>query len=255
MMRSLFDLHGKIALITGSGRGIGLVLARGLAEAGARVIVNDMNGDAVAAAVETLSREGCAASGEVFDVTDKAAVSAGIDRIEKDVGPLDILVNNAGIHRRAPLAEMSEQDWRAVIDTNLTAAFLVGQRAARGMIERQRGKIINICSLNCQLPRPSIGNYSAAKGGLVLLTRSMTVEWAKYNIQANGIAPGYILTEMTKPLQQDPEKNAWIVGRTPANRWGAPEDLIGAAVFLSSGAADFVNGHILFIDGGMSVAI
>ncbi len=254
-MDSLFSLAGKTALVTGSGRGIGFTMAMGLGRAGARVVVNDLSPDAVDAAVDELRRAGVEASGEVFDVTDKTAVVAGIDRMEKDVAPLDILFNNAGIHRRAPLVDMAESEWKAVIDTNLTSAFLVGQRAARGMIGRGRGKIVNICSLNCLLPRPTIGNYSAAKGGLVLLTRAMTVEWAKHNIQANGIAPGYILTDMTRPLSQDPERNAWITGRTPANRWGSPEDLIGAAVFLSSSSSDFVNGQVLFVDGGMSVAL
>ncbi|MDR1519747.1 MAG: glucose 1-dehydrogenase [Planctomycetota bacterium] len=251
----MFDLSGKTALVTGSGRGIGLVLARGLAKAGARVAVNDLRDDIVGAARETLRRDGIEAAGAAFDVTDREAVREGIDRLERDVAPLDILVNNAGIHRRAPLAEMSAEDWRLVIETNLTSAFLVGQRAVRGMIARRSGKIINICSLNCELPRPSIGNYAAAKGGLVLLTRSMTVEWARHNIQINGIAPGYILTEMTKPLYEDPEKNAWIIGRTPAERWGRPEELVGAAVFLASAEADFVNGHVLFVDGGMRVAL
>ena len=251
----MFSLSGKTALVTGSGRGIGLTLARGLAKAGARVALNDLTADAVDKAREELRRDGIEAGGTAFDVADRQAVWDGVDRLERDFGRLDILVNNAGIHRRAPLAEMSAEDWRLVLETNLTSAFLVGQRAARGMIERKSGKIINICSLNCELPRPSIGNYSAAKGGLVLLTRSMTVEWGKYNIQANGIAPGYILTDMTRPLRDDPERNAWIIGRTPAARWGTPEDLTGAAVFLSSAASDFVNGHVIFVDGGMRVSL
>lgn len=191
-MATMFDLTGRTALITGSGQGIGLVLAKGLAAAGAAVVINDINPQAVDAALAELRGLGYSASGVVFDVTDQAAIVEGIDRVEREVAPLDILVNNAGIHRRSPLAVMSEADWRKVIDTNLTSAFLVGQRAARGMIERGAGKIINICSINCELPRPDIGNYSAAKGGLVLLTRSMTVEWAKHNLQINGIAPGYI---------------------------------------------------------------
>ena len=254
-MSSMFDLKGKTALITGSGRGIGLTLARGLAREGARVVLNDLSREAVDRAVDELRREGLDASGEVFDVTDRAAVIAGIDRVEQDVSPLDILFNNAGIHRRSPLVDMAESDWRAVLDTNLTSAFLVGQRAAKGMIERGRGKIVNICSINCELPRPDIGNYSAAKGGLVLLTRAMTVEWAQYNLQVNGLAPGYILTEMTMPLSRDPVKNAWIKSITPAKRWGTPEDLIGAAVFLSSEASNFVNGHVLFVDGGMRISL
>ena len=254
-MDSLWSLAGKTALVTGSGRGIGLTLALGLGQAGARVVVNDLLPESVAAAVDELRRAGINASGEVFDVTDPAAVAAGIDKIEKEAAPIDILFNNAGIHRRAPLADMSVSDWKMVIDTNLTSAFLVGQRAARSMIERGQGKIINICSLNSLLPRPSIGNYSAAKGGLTLLTRAMAVEWSKYNIQANGIAPGYILTEMTRQLHQDAERSAWIISRTPANRWGRPEDLIGGAVFLSSPASDFITGQVIFIDGGISVSL
>lgn len=254
-MSSMFELAGKTALVTGSGRGIGFVLARGLAAAGAKVILNDLTDETVEQAVAKLRQNGLDAHGAAFDVTDGKAVSAGVEHIEQNIGPIDILFNNAGIHRRAPLVEMSENDWRAVLDTNLTSAFLVGQRVAKGMIERKRGKIVNICSINCELPRPSIANYSAAKGGLVLLTRAMTVEWAQFNIQINGIAPGYILTEMTMPLAKDPEKNAWIESITPAKRWGTPEDLIGAAVFLSSEAANFVNGHVLFVDGGMRISL
>lgn len=254
-MNTMFDLTGKTALVTGSGRGIGFTLAKGLASAGARVIINDLNADIAEAAVEQLRAEGVDACPAVFDVTDKQAVTEGIDGAVREAGQIDILVNNAGIHRRAPLEEMAEEDWKKVLDTNLTSAFLVGQRVARDMIRRRSGKIINILSINSERPRPSIGNYSAAKGGLTLLTRSMTVEWAQHNIQINGIAPGYILTEMTMPLSQDPEKNAWIKSITPARRWGTPEDLIGAAVFLSSKASQFVNGHVLFVDGGMRVGL
>ncbi len=254
-MLSMFDLSGKIALITGSGRGIGLTLAKGLAGAGAQVVINDMQQEVAAKAAAELQKDGFSACAAAFDVTDKDAIHAGFDSIEKNVGQVDILVNNAGIHRRAPLAEMPLEDWQKVIDTNLTAAFLVGQRAAATMIQRQSGKIINICSINCERPRPSIANYASAKGGLVLLTRSMTGEWAQHNIQINGLAPGYILTEMTLPLSQDPEKNAWIESITPARRWGTPEDLVGGAIFLASGASSFVNGHVLFIDGGMRYSL
>ena len=251
----MFDLRGKTALLTGAGRGIGLALARGIAGEGARVVINDIAADTADAAAAALRQEGFDAVTAVFDVTDSAAVEEAISRIEKDVSPLDILFNNAGIHRRAPLLDMSEASWQAVIDTNLTSAFLVGRTVARRMISRQSGKIINTCSINCERPRPDIANYSAAKGGLVLLTRAMCVEWAKHNIQVNGIAPGYILTEMTLPLSRDPERNAWIERITPAGRWGKPEDLIGAAVYLSSDASNFVNGHILFVDGGMRYAL
>ena len=251
----MFDLRGKTALLTGAGRGIGLALARGIAGEGARVVINDIAADTADAAAAALRQEGFDAVPAVFDVTDSVAVEEAISRIEKDVSPLDILFNNAGIHRRAPLLDMSEASWQAVIDTNLTSAFLVGRAVARRMVPRQSGKIINTCSINCERPRPDIANYSAAKGGLVLLTRAMCVEWAKHNIQVNGIAPGYILTEMTLPLSRDPERNAWIERITPAGRWGKPEDLIGAAVYLSSDASNFVNGHILFVDGGMRYAL
>ncbi|MCC8190626.1 MAG: glucose 1-dehydrogenase [Planctomycetes bacterium] len=254
-MRQLFEITGRTALVTGSGRGIGFSLAKGLAEAGARVIINDVQPEAVENAVAQLQAAGLEAGGVPFDVTQEAAVAAGIGQIERDFGPLEILVNNAGIHRRAPLVEMKASEWQAVIDTNLTAAFLVGQQAARGMIARGRGKIINISSLNCERPRPTIGNYAAAKGGLVLLTRSMCVEWARSNIQVNAIAPGYILTEMTAPLAEDAEWDAWIKGRIPAERWGRPEELVGAAVYLASDASAFVNGHVLFVDGGMRLAL
>ena len=254
-MPGMFDLCGKTALLTGAGRGIGSALARGIAKEGARVIVNDITDDAAHAAVETLRGEGLDAVAAAFDVTDAAAVEEAVARIEKDISPLDILFNNAGIHRRAPLLDMPEESWRAVIDTNLTSAFLVGRAIARYMIPRKSGKIINTCSINCERPRPDIANYAAAKGGLVLLTRAMCVEWAKHGIQVNGIAPGYILTEMTLPLARDPERNAWIESITPAKRWGRPEDLIGAAIYLSSDASSFVNGHILFVDGGMRYAL
>ncbi len=251
----MFDLCGKTALLTGAGRGIGFALARGLAEAGAKVIVNDINADTANAAAETLRKDGFEAMAAPFDVTNASAVENAVSDLEKKNVPIDILFNNAGIHRRAPLIDMPEESWRAVIDTNLTSAFIMGKTVARQMIARKSGKIVNICSINCERPRPDIANYSAAKGGLVLLTRSMCGEWARHNVQVNGIAPGYILTEMTMPLSRDPEKNAWIESITPARRWGKPEDLIGAAVFLSSGASSFVNGHILFVDGGMRFAL
>lgn len=254
-MLSMFDLTGTTALLTGSGRGIGFEFARGLAAAGAKIVINDINPAAVDEAVAKLLAEGHVAHGIAFDVTDCGAVERSIEKVEKEFGAIDILFNNAGIHRRAPLATMSEDDWQSVLATNLTSAFLVGQSVARRMIGRGAGKIVNICSVNSERPRPGIGNYSAAKGGLVLLTRAMCVEWAHHNIQANGIAPGYILTEMTMPLSKDPEKNAWIESITPARRWGTPDDLIGAAIYLSSRASDFVNGHILYVDGGMRYAL
>ena len=252
---ALFDLSGRVALVTGSSQGLGYALARGLAEAGAWVVLNGRDAAKLEQAAAALRGEGCSVATAVFDVTDSAAVAAAVARIEDEQGPVDILVNNAGIHRRAPLAEMSEADWRAVIDLNLTGAFLVARAVVPTMLARGRGKIINICSVMSELARPTVGNYTAAKGGLKMLTRSMAVEWAKRGIQANAIAPGYLLTEMTATLAANPEFNQWICGRTPAGRWGRPEELIGAAVFLASSASDYVNGQMLAVDGGLMAAI
>ena len=255
MSSDLFDLTGRTALITGSSRGLGLVLARGRAQAGATVVLNGRNQAKLAEAVAALEADGLAASGCAFDVTDAASIDRGVGRIEAGVGPIDILVNNAGIQRRGPLESLDEADWREVMETNLTGPFLVSRRVVGGMIERERGKIINICSLMSELGRQTTGNYAASKGGLKMLTRAMAVEWARHNIQANGIGPGYFLTEMTRQLADDPQFNAWICGRTPAARWGHPTELVGAAVFLASAASDFVNGHVLYVDGGILAAL
>jgi len=255
MSSDLFDLTGRTALITGSSRGLGLVLARGLAQAGATVVLNGRHQAKLAEAVAALEADGLTASGCAFDVTDAASIDRGVGRIEAGAGPLDILVNNAGIQRRGPLESLDEADWREVMETNLTGPFLVSRRVVGGMIERERGKIINICSLMSELGRQTTGNYAASKGGLKMLTRAMAVEWARHNIQANGIGPGYFLTEMTRQLADDPQFNAWICGRTPAARWGHPTELVGAAVFLASAASDFVNGHVLYVDGGILAAL
>jgi gluconate 5-dehydrogenase len=252
---SLFDLNGRTALVTGSSQGIGLALARGLAAAGAGIVLNGRDEAKLAAAAAGLRAEGARVSTAAFDVTDGAACTAAIARVEAEVAPIDVLVNNAGIHRRAPLAEMTEAQWREVIDTNLTSAFLVARALAPRMIARQSGKIINICSLMSDVGRPTTGNYAAAKGGLKMLTRAMAVEWAKHNLQINAIGPGYIVTELTKPLVENPTFNQWICGRTPAGRWGQPDELCGAAVFLASRASDFVNGQIIYVDGGLLAAI
>jgi gluconate 5-dehydrogenase len=251
----LFDLHGRAVLVTGSSQGLGFAFARGLAQAGAALILNGRDGKKLATAADTLRAEGARVTTAAFDVTDGAATNREIERIEREVGVIDILVNNAGIHRRAPLEEMTEAQWREVIDTNLTSAFLVARAVAPRMIARRSGKIINICSLMSDLGRPTTGNYAAAKGGLKMLTRAMAVEWAKHNLQINAIGPGYFATELTKPLVENPEFNKWICGRTPAGRWGRPEELIGAAVFLASAASDFVNGQIIYVDGGLTAAI
>jgi len=255
MSTPLFDLAGKQALITGSGRGIGLTLARGLAQAGCAVFLNDIDESRLAQAVARLKEEGYACSGVLFDVRDELAIQEKVGWIEQETGPLDILVNNAGIQIRAPLQEFAAEDWRRLIDINLTGAFLVSRAAVQGMIERRTGKIINICSIQSELARPTIAPYTAAKGGLRNLTRGMATDWGKYNIQINGIAPGYFKTEMTKALYEDEKFDAWLCSRVPANRWGDPSELIGAAVFLASQASNYVNGHLLYVDGGLMACV
>jgi len=255
MSNALFDLGGRRALVTGSSQGIGLVLARGLAEAGATVLLNGRDGEKLARSVAALKAEGLSTHGCAFDVTDAAAIDRAVAAAERDVGPIDILVNNAGIQRRGPLETMDEAAWREVLDTNLTGAFLVARRIVGGMIERRFGKIINICSLMSEAARPTTGNYAAAKGGLKMLTRAMAVEWARHNIQANGIGPGYLLTEITRKLAADPQFDAWVRARTPAGRWSDPVELVGAAVFLASRASDFVNGQVIYVDGGVLAAL
>jgi len=254
-VRALFDLSGKIALITGSTRGLGCTLAQGLAAAGCTVVVNGRQEQPVDEAVDSLRRTYPHVQGSVFDVREEGAVSAAISDIESRVGPLDILVNNAGIQVRGPLEECTAADWRLLVDVNLTGVFLVSQAAARCMIPRRHGKIINICSVQSELARPTIAPYTAAKGGVRNLTRAMAAEWGKHNLQVNGIAPGYFKTEMTRALHQDPAFDAWLCARTPAGRWGDPEELVGATVFLASDASAYVNGHLLFVDGGLVACV
>jgi gluconate 5-dehydrogenase len=246
-----FDLTGRTALVTGSSRGIGLALARGLGQAHARVVLNGRRPEAVAAAVETLRGEGMDAQAAPFDVTDGAAVEAGVARVEADIAPLDVLVNNAGVQHREPLHEIPEAAFRGVVETNLVAVFLVGQAVGRRMVDRGRGKIINIASELSELARPTVGAYAAAKGGVKMLTQAMCADWAPHGVQANGIAPGFFITELNRALAEDPEFDAWLRGRTPAGRWGEVDELVGAAVFLASDASSFVNGQLLFVDGGM----
>lgn len=252
---SLFDLTGRVALVTGSSQGLGLALARGLAQAGAAIVLNGRDEKKLTATAETLRAEGVKVILSRFDVTDGAAGERAVEKIEADFAPIDILVNNAGIHQRAPLAEMTEAQWRAVIDTNLTGAFLTARAVGPRMIRRGAGKIINICSVMSEVARPTVANYAAAKGGLKMLTRAMAVEWARHGIQANAIAPGYFLTELNRPLVENAEFNAWVCQRTPAGRWGEPAELAGAAVFLASRASDFVNGQILYVDGGLLAGV
>jgi len=250
MNRNLFDLSGKNALVTGSTRGLGAALATALAEHGARVVINGTNGDSVRRRVqEFVSREHLAV-GCPFDVTREEAVQAGVAEIRRQVGSIDILVNNAGVQRRGPLHEIRREDWDAVLQLNLTAAWLTAKHVVPEMIGRRQGKIINICSLMSFGGRPSTGPYAAAKGGLAMLTKAMTVDWAQYNIQINGIAPGYFITDMTRSLAEDPEFDSWVKMRTPAKRWGKPEELAGLAVFFASAASDFVTGQVVCVDGG-----
>ncbi|MEU6776120.1 SDR family oxidoreductase [Streptomyces sp. NPDC046759] len=245
----LFDIGGRTALVTGSGRGIGLALARGLAEAGCTVVLNGRDAGRLAEAAAELPG---APHTAVFDVTDGAAVATGIADVEERVGPLDILVNNAGMQLRAPLLEFADRDWQRILDTNLTGAFLVGREAARRMTERGHGKIINICSLQSEVVRPGIAPYAATKGALKMLTKGMCADWGPHGVQVNGLGPGYIETELTRPLVQDEEFSSWVRRRTPAGRWGRTEDLVGGLLYLASPASDFVNGQMLYVDGGMT---
>ncbi|WP_062010551.1 glucose 1-dehydrogenase [Streptomyces hygroscopicus] len=251
----LFDIAGRTALVTGSSRGIGHALARGLAEAGCTVVLNGRDPRALEEAAKAVADSGGAGAAvhtAAFDVTDGPAVAAAIAEVEERVGPLDILVNNAGMQNRAPLLEFTDTAWQQIVDTNLTSAFLVGREAARRMTERGHGKIINICSLQSEVVRPGIAPYAATKGALKMLTKGMCADWGRYGIQVNGLGPGYIETELTRPLVEDEEFSAWVRGRTPAGRWGRTEDLVGALLYLASPASDFVSGQVLYVDGGMT---
>ncbi len=254
-MNNYFDISGKIALVTGSGQGIGYVLARGLAGAGCIVILNDIVEDRLIAAVDRLKNEGFNAHSVIFDVRDENQIKSSIEKVEQVVGAIDILVNNAGIQIRGPLEDFKLTDWQSLIDINLTGAFLVSKSVVKGMIERKTGKIINICSMQSELARPSIAPYTATKGGLRNLTRGMATDWGKHNIQVNGIAPGYFKTAMTKALYEDEKFDTWLCGRTPANRWGDPEELVGTLIYLSSNASGYVNGHLVYVDGGMLACV
>lgn len=251
----LFDLTGRRALITGSTQGIGLALAYGLARSGASVVLNGRDESRVRTVAEKMRADGFKADYAAFDVTQKPAVVEAIDRIEKDIGPIDILINNAGIQRRAPLEEFPSEHWDALLSANLSSVFYVSQAVARYMIGRQKGKIINICSVQSQLGRPTIAPYTATKGAVAMLTKGMCADWAKHGIQANGLAPGYFATEMNKALVENEEFSAWLCKRTPAGRWGQVEELNGAAVFLASDASSYINGQILYVDGGMTSTV
>jgi len=250
-----FNLAGRTALVTGSSAGIGLALARGLASAGARVVLNGRSDAKLHAVAAQLRDAGADVRTAVFDVTDGDAVRAAVDRIEAETGGIDILINNAGMQRRAPLDQFEEAHWHELMRTNLDSVFLVGQAVARHMIPRGRGKIVNICSVQSELGRPGIAPYTASKGAVKMLTKGMAIDWGPHGLQVNGLGPGYFKTELNDALVKNPEFSGWLINRTPARRWGDVEDLVGAAVFLCSDASRFVNGHILYVDGGVTAAL
>jgi gluconate 5-dehydrogenase len=249
------ELTGRVAIVTGAGAGIGAGIAATLAEAGAAVAVADVDGEGAASTAKAIEKRGGRAITVTADVSDAREIDAMVRQTVTDLGGIDILVNNAGIQRRSPLEQFDEKVWREVLDINLTGLFLVTQQVVQGMIARKSGKIINICSVMSEVSRPTIGAYTAAKGAVKQLTKSMAVEWAKHNIQANGIGPGYILTEMNRALIEDGKFDAWVCARTPAGRWADPSELVGAAVFLASRASDFVNGQIIYVDGGILASL
>jgi gluconate 5-dehydrogenase len=247
-----FDLTGRIALITGSSRGVGLAFAEGLAAAGAEVVINSNESEELEAARARLAADDAKVHAMAFDVTDRAAMEAAVDRIETGIGPIDILVANAGIQRRMPFVEFDADTYRAVMSTNLDHIFFIGQAVARRMIPRRRGKIINTCSLNSEIGRQTIVPYTASKGAVKMLTKGMCVELARYGIQVNGIGPGYMRTELNRALVENPEFTAWVAARTPAGRWGELDELKSAVVFLSSDSSSFVNGQVIYVDGGFT---
>lgn len=255
MSLDLFDLTGRTALVTGASRGLGLAMAQGLAGAGARVILNGTDAGRLEQAADTLRAQGHQVLTLAFDVTDEAAVCAAFAGLDDQGTAVDILLNNAGIQFRSPMLELQTADWRRVIDINLTAAFVIGREAGRRMAARGRGKIINIGSLMSDLARPTIAPYAVSKGGIKMLTRAMAAEWGPLGIQANAIGPGYMLTDMNQALVENGDFDAWVKARTPARRWGKPQELAGLAVFLASEASNFVSGQIIYADGGISAVV
>ena len=256
MSVQLFDLKGKTALVTGGTHGLGMAIATGLGEAGARLIINSKSPDKLETAREYYVSRGIEVATYELDVTDEKAVKALVPVMEKEVGPIDILVNNAGIIKRIPILEMEVEDYKEVLDVDLAGPFIMSKAIVPGMIQRGGGKIINLCSMMSELGRNTVSAYAAAKGGLKMLTKSMATEWAKHNIQANGIGPGYFATSQTAPIRVDGHPfNDFIINRTPAGRWGDPSDLAGTAIFLASRASDFVNGIIVYVDGGILATI
>jgi len=257
MTNNLFDLTGKVALVTGATHGLGMSMALGLANHGAKIVVNDINAEKLAAAKAEYARQGLIISTFLFDVTNEKQVIEGLAAIEKEVGAVDILINNAGIIKRVPAMEMDVEDFRQVIDIDLVGPFILSKHVAKSMVSRKTGgKIINMCSMMSELGRETVSAYASAKGGLKMLTKNLATELAKYNIQVNGIGPGYFATSQTAPLREKGHPfNDFIISRTPAARWGNPDDLQGAAIFLASAASDFVNGQILYVDGGILASL
>lgn len=255
MATDLFDVSGRIALVTGAAQGLGLAMATGLARAGAQVVLNDIQEAKLHSEVVRLDEAGFCVHACPFDVRDSFLVGESVAGIEREVGPIHILVNNAGIHRRGPIDELPDAAWREVLDTNLTAAFLLAKRVVPGMIARRSGKIVNICSVMSEVGRPTVAAYMASKGGLKMLTKAMAVEWAKHNIQVNGIGPGWMATEMNRPLMENPAMDAWVRSRVPAGRYGDPTEMVGTLIYLASSASDFVTGQIIYLDGGTLAAL
>ncbi len=251
----LFDLTGRTALITGSSKGIGYALASALASAGARVVLNARNADALALARNSLAVLGFDVHAVAFDVTDADAVEAGVAAVEADIGAIDILVNNAGMQHRGPFAEFPIDAWHKITSTNIDSVFFVGRAVAQRMIKRRSGKIINVCSVQSELGRPGIAPYAATKGAVKMLTKGMAIDLGQHGIQVNGLGPGYFKTELTQSLVADEAFTAWLSNRTPAGRWGDVQELGGAAIFLASAASSFVNGHILYVDGGITASL
>jgi len=251
----MFELGGRIALVTGSSGGIGYAIARALGHAGATLVLNGRDPKRLADAAAVLQAEGLPVHRHGFDVTDRDAVVAAVDAIERDVGAIDILVNNAGIQRRGPLEDYDAATWQELMRTNLDSVFFVGQAVARRMIPRGRGRIINICSVQSELGRPGIAPYTASKGAVKMLTKGMAIDWGRYGLNVNGIGPGYFATELNAALVRDEKFSGWLVDRTPSGRWGHVDELGGAAIFLASDAATFVNGHVLYVDGGVTARL
>ncbi|MCC9168495.1 gluconate 5-dehydrogenase [Pontibacter harenae] len=255
-MGELFDLAGKVALVTGATHGLGMAMAKALGKAGATLVVNGNTPEKMERALENYKGAGIDAKGYLFDVTNEQQAKEHIDRIEQEVGPIAILVNNAGMIKRVPALVMEVDEFRKVVDVDLTGPFIMSKYVAKHMVERRSGKIINICSMMSELGRDTVSAYAAAKGGLKMLTRNLATEWAKYNVQVNGIGPGYFATDQTAPIRVDGHPfNDFIINRTPAGRWGDPEDLGGTVVFLASKASDFINGQIIYVDGGILATI